>query len=79
MDPNTGSSASASGPKKDKKPKKNYEDGEGKKKFVSIPAGSTCCTLFFFMIVGSEMLLPTLQMLLCSSSELQSKTLPPYL
>ncbi|XP_077957324.1 protein diaphanous homolog 1 isoform X1 [Gasterosteus aculeatus] len=34
MDPNTGSSASASGPKKDKKPKKNYEDGEGKKKFT---------------------------------------------
>uniref|UniRef100_A0AAQ4QTJ7 Diaphanous related formin 1 n=1 Tax=Gasterosteus aculeatus aculeatus TaxID=481459 RepID=A0AAQ4QTJ7_GASAC len=34
MDPNTGSSASASGPKKDKKPKKNYEDGEGKKKFL---------------------------------------------
>ncbi|KAM8909942.1 protein diaphanous homolog 1 isoform 2-T2 [Spinachia spinachia] len=34
MDPNTGSSASAAGPKKDKKPKKTYEDGEGKKKFL---------------------------------------------
>lgn len=37
MDPNTGNSASAAGPKKDKKSKKNYEDGDGKKKFVSIP------------------------------------------
>lgn len=36
MDPYTGNSASASGPKKDKKSKKNYEDGDGKKKFVSI-------------------------------------------
>lgn len=36
MDPNTGNSASAAGPKKDKKSKKNYEDGDGKKKFVSI-------------------------------------------
>ncbi|XP_068443664.1 protein diaphanous homolog 1 isoform X2 [Clinocottus analis] len=34
MDPHTGSSASAAGPKKDKKSKKNYEDGEGKKKFL---------------------------------------------
>ncbi|XP_053285533.1 protein diaphanous homolog 1 isoform X1 [Pleuronectes platessa] len=34
MDPHSGSSASASGPKKDKKSKKNYEDGEGKKKFT---------------------------------------------
>ncbi|XP_028315683.1 protein diaphanous homolog 1 isoform X2 [Gouania willdenowi] len=33
MDPNTGNSASAAGPKKDKKSKKSYEDGEGKKKF----------------------------------------------
>lgn len=36
MDPYTGNSASASGHKKDKKSKKNYEDGDGKKKFVSI-------------------------------------------
>lgn len=36
MDPHTGNSASAAGPKKDKKSKKNYEDGDGKKKFVSI-------------------------------------------
>lgn len=36
MDPHTGGSASAAGPKKDKKSKKNYEDGDGKKKFVSI-------------------------------------------
>ncbi|XP_035858563.1 protein diaphanous homolog 1 isoform X2 [Sander lucioperca] len=34
MDPNTGSSASAAGPKKDKKSKKSYEDGDGKKKFL---------------------------------------------
>ncbi|XP_069387328.1 protein diaphanous homolog 1 isoform X2 [Paralichthys olivaceus] len=34
MDPPTGSSASAAGPKKDKKSKKNYEDGDGKKKFL---------------------------------------------
>ncbi|XP_028444510.1 protein diaphanous homolog 1 isoform X1 [Perca flavescens] len=34
MDPNTGSSASAAGPKKDKKSKKSYEDGDGKKKFT---------------------------------------------
>ncbi|XP_034453745.1 protein diaphanous homolog 1 isoform X1 [Hippoglossus hippoglossus] len=34
MDPHTGSSASAAGPKKDKKSKKNYEDGDGKKKFT---------------------------------------------
>ncbi|XP_011608876.2 protein diaphanous homolog 1 isoform X2 [Takifugu rubripes] len=34
MDPNTGNSASAAGPKKDKKSKKNYEDGDGKKKFL---------------------------------------------
>uniref|UniRef100_A0A8C2WGI6 Diaphanous related formin 1 n=1 Tax=Cyclopterus lumpus TaxID=8103 RepID=A0A8C2WGI6_CYCLU len=33
MDPHTGNAASAAGPKKDKKSKKNYEDGEGKKKF----------------------------------------------
>ncbi|XP_056294846.1 protein diaphanous homolog 1 [Pseudoliparis swirei] len=33
MDPHTGNSASAAGPKKDKKAKKNYEDGDGKKKF----------------------------------------------
>ncbi|KAK5897072.1 hypothetical protein CesoFtcFv8_010167 [Champsocephalus esox] len=33
MDPNTGNSASAAGPKKDKKSKKSYEDGDGKKKF----------------------------------------------
>lgn len=38
MDPQSGNSASAAaGPKKDKKSKKNYEDGDGKKKFVSIP------------------------------------------
>lgn len=38
MDPNNGNSASAAaGPKKDKKSKKNLEDGDGKKKFVSIP------------------------------------------
>lgn len=36
MDPNTGNSASAAGAKKEKKSKKNYDDGEGKKKFVSI-------------------------------------------
>lgn len=36
MDPYTGNSASAAAPKKDKKSKKNYEDGDGKKKFVSI-------------------------------------------
>ncbi|XP_060904056.1 protein diaphanous homolog 1-like isoform X2 [Labrus mixtus] len=34
MDPHTGNSASAAGPKKDKKAKKNYEDGDGKKKFL---------------------------------------------
>ncbi|XP_072288452.1 protein diaphanous homolog 1 [Eucyclogobius newberryi] len=35
MDPNTGNSASApGGPKKDKKSKKSYEDGDGKKKFT---------------------------------------------
>ncbi|TKS72362.1 Protein diaphanous -like protein 3 [Collichthys lucidus] len=34
MEPNTGNSASAAGPKKDKKSKKNYEDGDGKKKFL---------------------------------------------
>nr|XP_020450181.1 protein diaphanous homolog 1 [Monopterus albus] len=33
MDPNTGTSASAAGLKKDKKSKKNYEDGDSKKKF----------------------------------------------
>ncbi|KAM4621830.1 protein diaphanous homolog 1 [Polymixia lowei] len=33
MDPYSGSSASASVPKKDKKAKKSYEDGDGKKKF----------------------------------------------
>lgn len=37
MDHQTGSSASAAGPKKDKKSKKSYDDGDGKKKFVSIP------------------------------------------
>lgn len=37
MEPYTGNSASAAGgTKKDKKSKKNYDDGEGKKKFVSI-------------------------------------------
>lgn len=36
MEPNTGNSASAAGPKKDKKSKKSYEEGDGKKKFVSI-------------------------------------------
>lgn len=37
MEPHTGNSASAAGgTKKDKKSKKNYDDGEGKKKFVSI-------------------------------------------
>ncbi|CAN9514985.1 unnamed protein product [Ophioblennius macclurei] len=34
MDQHTGNSASAAGPKKDKKSKKNYEDGDGKKKFL---------------------------------------------
>ncbi|XP_039975314.1 protein diaphanous homolog 1 isoform X2 [Xiphias gladius] len=34
MDPHTGNSASAAGPKKEKKLKKNYEDGDGKKKFL---------------------------------------------
>ncbi|KAM9833453.1 protein diaphanous homolog 1 isoform 2-T7 [Syngnathus typhle] len=34
MDPSTGYAASAPGPKKDKKSKKSYEDGEGKKKFL---------------------------------------------
>ncbi|XP_042274121.1 protein diaphanous homolog 1-like isoform X2 [Thunnus maccoyii] len=34
MDPHTGNSASAPGPKKDKKSKKNYEEGDGKKKFL---------------------------------------------
>ncbi|XP_019739721.1 protein diaphanous homolog 1 isoform X2 [Hippocampus comes] len=33
MDPHTGYAASAPAPKKDKKSKKGYEDGEGKKKF----------------------------------------------
>lgn len=36
MDPHTGNSASAAASKKDKKSKKNYDDGDGKKKFVSI-------------------------------------------
>lgn len=37
MEPYTGNSASgAGGTKKDKKSKKSYDDGEGKKKFVSI-------------------------------------------
>lgn len=38
MDPNSGNSASAAAPKKDKKSKKTggLEDGDGKKKFVSI-------------------------------------------
>lgn len=36
MDPHSGNSASAAGMKKEKKTKKNYEDGDGKKKFVSI-------------------------------------------
>ncbi|KAM7417652.1 hypothetical protein PAMA_017339 [Pampus argenteus] len=35
MDPHTGNSASAAGPKKEKKSKKNYEDGDGKKKFCT--------------------------------------------
>ncbi|XP_061786556.2 protein diaphanous homolog 1 isoform X1 [Nerophis lumbriciformis] len=34
MDPHTGYAAAASGPKKDKKSKKSYEDGDGKKKFT---------------------------------------------
>ncbi|KAJ0002428.1 hypothetical protein NQD34_007577 [Periophthalmus magnuspinnatus] len=34
MDPYTGNSASAAVPKKDKKSKKSYEDGDGKKKFT---------------------------------------------
>uniref|UniRef100_A0A3P9AZ62 Diaphanous related formin 1 n=1 Tax=Maylandia zebra TaxID=106582 RepID=A0A3P9AZ62_9CICH len=34
MDHQTGSSASAAGPKKDKKSKKSYDDGDGKKKFL---------------------------------------------
>uniref|UniRef100_A0A3P9AZ43 Diaphanous related formin 1 n=1 Tax=Maylandia zebra TaxID=106582 RepID=A0A3P9AZ43_9CICH len=34
MDHQTGSSASAAGPKKDKKSKKSYDDGDGKKKFT---------------------------------------------
>lgn len=34
MDPYTGNSASAAAPKKDKKSKKSYEDGDGKKKFT---------------------------------------------
>ncbi|XP_055368335.1 protein diaphanous homolog 1 isoform X2 [Betta splendens] len=34
MESNTGSSASAAGTKKDKKSKKGYEDGDGKKKFL---------------------------------------------
>ncbi|XP_029917133.1 protein diaphanous homolog 1 isoform X2 [Myripristis murdjan] len=34
MDPYSGNSASAAVSKKDKKPKKNYEDGDGKKKFL---------------------------------------------
>lgn len=38
MDQHTGNSASAAGPKKDKKSKKSKEeDGDAKKKFVSIP------------------------------------------
>lgn len=47
MDPNTGNSASAAGPKKDKKSKKNYEDGDGKKKFVSI--SKFYCALYIFV------------------------------
>ncbi|KAG7230326.1 hypothetical protein INR49_024430 [Caranx melampygus] len=34
MDPYQGNGASAAGPKKDKKSKKNCEDGDGKKKFI---------------------------------------------
>ncbi|XP_034036949.1 protein diaphanous homolog 1-like [Thalassophryne amazonica] len=34
MDPQSGNSASAAGSKKDKKAKKSYEDGDGKKKFT---------------------------------------------
>ncbi|XP_028271255.1 protein diaphanous homolog 1 isoform X2 [Parambassis ranga] len=34
MDQQTGNAASAAGSKKDKKSKKNYEDGDGKKKFL---------------------------------------------
>nr|XP_057918937.1 protein diaphanous homolog 1-like isoform X2 [Doryrhamphus excisus] len=34
MDPHTGYAASAPGPKKDKKSKKGYEDGDSKKKFL---------------------------------------------
>lgn len=44
MDPHTGNSASAAGNKKDKKTKKNYEDGEGKKKFVSIQLVVAACS-----------------------------------
>ena len=36
MDSNSGNAASGSASKKDKKSKKNYEDGDTKKKFVSI-------------------------------------------
>lgn len=36
MDQNTGNSASAAGLKKDKKSKKSNEEGDSKKKFVSV-------------------------------------------
>lgn len=50
MDPYTGNSASAAGPKKDKKSKKNYEDGDGKKKFVSIHKFQSFSLLYGFVV-----------------------------
>lgn len=46
MDPHSGNSASAAGSKKEKKTKKNYEDSDVKKKFVSIRFINV---LFFFI------------------------------
>ncbi|AWP12022.1 putative protein diaphanous -like 1 [Scophthalmus maximus] len=62
MDPHTGSSASGAGPKKDKKSKKHYEDGEGKKKFVSIPTESKCFAVDD-LFVRSNQLSPYLSLL----------------
>ena len=78
MDPNTGNSASAAGPKKDKKAKKNYEDGDGKKKFVSTPP--TCCT--FYDLFGYKSVAPNPtdgDIFFTFQVKLQSNTLQPYL
>lgn len=48
MEPHSGNGASAPSSKggKEKKPKKNYEDGDGKKKFVSTPVRFVSVSLF---------------------------------